>query len=164
MRLPVCLATALAISACSSTPSPSLESHAFADFCHERMVRCPDSVEVNQRCVDKSGCIDALINPIHMPAILSCYMAEDCETDSERCLHMPYAEFTPTVAWTNFEPRCTERHRECAIGGVMISDDVCDDAAVSDEYIARVDACLAVSCDQVLLCFAGVAQDFCPAP
>lgn len=160
MRYAACL-LALALASCASESSPTSEpQHAFATFCADRATRCPDAADVNTRCAAKAACLDAITNPIHMPAIIACYEAETCETDSEQCLHMPYADFHPTAAWTAFETRCNTRDAECS--SVNISDDVCDDPAVSDEYIARVDACLDEPCDQILNCFQSVIVEFCP--
>lgn len=160
------LALAFSVVACSpsvssETPTDGGTSGDTAlsfDYCKEveaRTVRCEAGVYSATECSRQLVCYSTIVRPEDRNGLMECFAKRACGVKDDSCVLTASTKYTSDATVTAFMSACTDKRTACS---ASFPDDYCgvDWGLFTDEYRAKVKACLDKPCAEVGACVSAV--------
>jgi len=139
----------------SSTSDSVVSDVSVADFCAQteaRIIKCEAGTFDKVKCANQLACYQTLVRPEDKAPFLSCLANRACGVSDDKCVAEVAMKYTTDPTVSAYVKACAEKRTACS---GSFADDFCayDHGLFTDEYRAKMKACVDKPCAEIGPCF-----------
>lgn len=141
----------------SASTDSGMSAATYCAALQARDTKCGTDSYDATNCQKQHTCFQTIVRPEDRNALLSCFATRACDVSDDRCVADASAKYLSDPVVSAYVKACTEKRTACSSS---FGDDFCgyDIGMFTDEYRAKVRACLDKPCAEVSTCFGAVVS------